>query len=115
MAEYTAKQIIETPFAAFDKREEFDRDIAPLIGALVDACQALDLPIIVGVCTMQAADGDNNINLSRCLPNPETVPAELIAAESVARGDLQHAVQTMNIDSLRLAFLRQASSGPTTH
>ncbi|QMP19219.1 hypothetical protein [Pseudomonas phage Persinger] len=108
MAEFTAQQIIETPFTEYEREKEYFAEIAPIIEQLLEVCKRNQIPVMLACCVSQKANGNAVLMQSGSMPSPEIVPGEMIAAKSLLDGQHVEAITMIEITEQRVSAARVA-------
>jgi len=113
MAEYTREDIINTPFAAYDKEADYDTQIAPLIEQLIRECKRLGIPFVAAACVQQTAAGDIMLAHSGTMGGgPAFTPGRIMAAKALFEGDIEQVLATLAVESQRsVAQAQRLTSG----
>lgn len=82
----TLEQLIATPYAAFQKRPEYEEQVMPLVMELHEKCKALNIPMFFVAAVSQHEDGGAKFASSFYSNGAETTPAGIVAAERAANG-----------------------------
>lgn len=82
----TLEQLIATPYAAFQKRPEYEEQVMPLVMELHEKCKVLNIPMYFVAAISQEENGDGQFARSFYSNGAETTPACIIAAERAAQG-----------------------------
>lgn len=74
---------------AFDRFDEYNKEIRPLVQALRDRCKEIEMPFFVVVVHTQRANGDSATANLHHVPSLVTATPELLMAISGASRDAQ--------------------------
>lgn len=97
----TLEQLIATPYAAFQKRPEYEEQVMPLVMELHEKCKALNIPIFFIAAVSQQENGDAQFASSLYTNGAETTPAAIIAAERAAKGEPFEVMALLTADARR--------------
>lgn len=99
-------EVISTPFAEYDNRAAYAEFLRPLVDQLFDHCERLGIPMFFAVGGYQNKDGTSALIATVHMTGVESTPAQLMAAESMARCDIDNANTIMGADYLRTVAAR---------
>lgn len=96
----TRDEYVKLPYPVYDKREEFETEIRPLLDKLHEECEKRGLGLFATIAYSSPGDGTFGVFVSGYYDAP-TSPAQILSYMKLHEGDVGGAVDVLNSDAER--------------